>query len=582
MTTKFDLDREKMRAARWVPDERLDAAIDQTLSHLKPRRRPSFPKRMLMASAIVAAFALFLTFAAPPIVRAAGQLYERLFGDVRRGMEDEQAKPKAERLAEQINEIKAVLRAQDVEGASAEIGGVTMSVVSICLASDVAGDDFSGWTRITGANDAIGGIAYITVHYSARPSFDPSYVNFALSIDGVDIPMYVSGALQNYRDGGGCTLTEDEWNDEENRSNSENVNGTYTTLLSFKIDDWMWDAEKDLALKATIDGREVAIPFSFDPQKTHKRAMREADISLNSGGDDQLTEIRMLEANAVPVELTGKEGECDWVISEMAFADDQLSFTAAFYSTGEARANPAAMDYRLEGVTVDGLATGAGGACNESYNGGSYAAIFQYPLCCDSENLPVTSMITMTLVCGDQANTKTVSFKYNWVDQKVILPADASEMEAWTRADQAAGAELDAPQYGDEVGYDLTGLGLTAGKDGVTMTITGIAYQKNATRLEIYVAVTGNVEKSAYDWARRDTTVTINGADTDRAGGGMNGAALGVIYVTAPMSIAEFGHGEAVVVEYPLCEKGESVPADTLRFEFTVDTGALPGLTSDQ
>jgi len=302
-------ERARIRAARYAPGGRYDEAIERTLKDLPGRKRGTLKNRGLAASSAAAALALLLAFTAPQIVRAAAQLYQRLFGQVVADIEAEQAQPEDEKLKALIADSEGWSRSHKVEGASAQIGDVTLAVASV---RTMPVDKYNKGTK---------GELDLTLTYSKIPPFDPSRVDFSLVVDGREIPMRIDEQFKAYRDEDGHTLTEAEWADEWTGSNSQLWGGVPTTWLWFDVDDWQWDQPRKLELKAVIDGKQLLIPFAFDPAKAHAQAAKSAKESMMLLEENYLhekDELESMEANAVPVGLTGSAYGYDWAISEMS------------------------------------------------------------------------------------------------------------------------------------------------------------------------------------------------------------------------------------------------------------------------
>ena len=271
--------------------------------------------KVLAASSVAAALAMLLIFTAPQIVRAATQLYQRLFGQVVSDIKAEQARPEDEKLKVMIAEYERWARWHYVEDSSTEIEGVTVSVSSVRT-----------MPRDLDNPDSVNGQLDLTLTYSKIPPFDPSRVDFSLMIDGKEIPMRVDEQLKNFRDGNNHTLTQAEWADGWTSSNSELRNGVPTTTLWFDVDDWEWDQPRQLEVKAVIDAQPLSIPFTFDPVKVHEQAIEDAKVSVALVEDNFLhekDELESMEANAVPVGLTGSAHGYDWAISEMSLRQRQ-------------------------------------------------------------------------------------------------------------------------------------------------------------------------------------------------------------------------------------------------------------------
>jgi hypothetical protein len=319
-----------------------------------------------------------------------------------------------------------------------------------------------------------------------------------------------------------------------------------------------------------------------------------AKVSLKLGEenyDHEKNELESMGANAVPVGLTGSAEGYDWAISELSYTNDKLYFTAAFGGVKEKNPKVTGLSFWLDDVTVDGMMVGLGGSDSDELKNGNYTAIYQYPLGRDPRKLPEESLIKLTLRLGDYDKKQDVAFKYNWTAKKAALPRDEAEMASWVAEAEELNKALYA-RYPKDVGYDLTPLNLTQGKDGVMMKITGAKFCADVQRLEFLAEFDGDLASSPYNW-EADPAVTINGYRclNDGSSGGENDSGQDIptaYFVCPPLNISEFGNGDKVVFEFPLYEKtaydgttNYPEPSATLRYEFTIDKGALKPLKAD-
>jgi hypothetical protein len=288
-----------------------------------------------------------------------------------------------------------------LEGASAEIDGVTVSISSVSL------------TPLDKYGRSAKGEAHVTLVYSKIPSFDPSWVDFTLAVDGVELPMYIDEGFKTYRDEKDHTLTKEEWADGWSYSNSTLQGDVPTTWLTFRVDDWQWDQPKQLELKAVIDGQALSIPFVFDPVKAHEAAVQSAKTSvalMEENYQHEKSELESMEANAVPVGLAGSSHGYDWAIPEMSYASDKLYFTAAFGGVQEKNPKIAGMGFWLSDVTVDGMRAGLGSSGNDELKDGIYTEVYECALMRDPRNLPEESLIKLTLELKSIADVGLVGF----------------------------------------------------------------------------------------------------------------------------------------------------------------------------
>jgi len=583
MTNRQIQERARIRAARYVPGRGFEAAVERTLNNLPQRKHASLKNRVLAASSVAAVLALLLAFTAPQIVRTAAQFYQRLFGQVVSDIEKEQAQPEDERLKAMTMEYEKWSRGHDVEGASAEIEGVTVSVASV-----------RAMPRDQSDANSVEGQLDLTLSYSKIPPFDPSGVDFTIAVDGREIPMKIDDSFKTYRDEGGRTLTEREWNADWSAGNCYLQGGVPTTWLKFDMNDWQWDEPKKLELKAVIDGQALSIPFTFDPAKAHEAAVEMAKISVARTEENYWHEkgaLESMEANAVPVGLAGSAQGHDWAISELSYADEKLYFTVAFSGIEEEQPQQVAMGFWLGDVTVDGMKVGLGGSGNDELKDRNYTAVYQYPLGRDPRNLPEESLIKLTLEFGGEEGRQDAAFKYNWKEKKATLPRDEAEMQSWAGQARALEAKLYG-RYPTDTGYDLAPLHLAQEKDGVMMRIIGAKFCADIQRLEFLVKFDGDLASSPYNW-EAEPEVTLNGyrCYNDGSSGreGDSGQDIPTAYhVCPPLNISEFGNGDKVVFEFPLYDEKAydgttnfPEPVDTLRYEFTIDKNALKPLKAD-
>lgn len=575
MDDRHSAERARIRDARYTPDRGFYEATEATLANLPRRRRGTLKHRVLAVSSAAAALALMLALTAPTLVQAAARLYQRLFGQVVSDIRQQQALPEDEKLKVLVAQYEDALREHSVEGAAAEVGGVTVSVSSIRTSP---ADMYDGGEK---------GELFLRLTYSAMPPFDPNYGDFSIVIDGREIPMRIDERLRQYRDEGRQTLTEAQWTDEWTLSNSEKWGGAYSTWLRFDTDSWRWDEAKALVLKGNIGGETFSIPFEYDPVKARDAAVESARNSLKlveEKYDRVKDELESVVVNAAPVGLTGSDEGVEWAISEMAWESDRLYFTAAFGGVPVQDPKLAGMDYWLDDVTVDGMMAGAGNSDNGALKDGSYTTVYQFPLGRDPGKLPEESLIKATLTLGHFEKVKDVAFRYNWRERKVTLPEDDAEMRAWVEEAKAMKDALYS-RYSEDVGYDLTKLNLTQEKDGVRMTITGANFTATGNLLKFLVKVEGDLDESRYLWTL-DPVVTINGHAAANAGGSMTQKGVPTGYfVCPPLNISEFGNGDEVLFKLPLYERNadfESTnypePAAELAYQFTIDKGDLVSL----
>lgn len=575
------IERDRIRAARYAPPGGFEEALFMTLRHLPKRKVRTLKQKIAMASTIAAAIALFAVFAAPPIVRAVGQLYTRLFGDVIADIEAEQAKPDDQKFDELLAEYEDSGGWHTLSGASQMLGGAEISVDNIGL-SPVDYEDR--------ANNPKGRLS-IALAYDKIPSFDPNYVDFVINVDGKDIPQPMDENLKMYREAKHETLTEAQWEGGSWSSNSYMQPFGPRTYLSFPVDNWKWEKRTPLVLKATIDGQQLEIAFEFSPEKAHEQAVADAELSVKLAGENyehEKDELQAMAANAVPVGLSGSAFGHDYQISEMSFADGMLYLNVAFGNVETEYLTVPKDHYWASVQSVDGMSACMGGASESKVVDGVYTAVIFGALGRDPGNLPEESLITIRLEVEKYENTKDLAFRYNWNAKRVALPRDDAEMQAWVDEAHRREAEHQA-RFGVPIGYDLTPLNLTQQADGVSFTITGARYAISTKRIKFDVKIEGDVKNSKYLWYGAPE-VTINGLTAYDDGASLDARDVyTALNVAPPLDISEFGNGERVVFDFPLYDKNSGFDntnyppvAETLKFEFSIDKDSLPALQLDE
>ncbi len=129
MTTKFDLDKERIRAARWEPGEGFREGIDRALKNLPPRKGSSYGKLALAAAAVAAA--LLLTLATPPVLRAV------LGGARDTSVAAATARPAAtDELTLQMADLLYAARRSHAVDAGVDFRGMRVTVASVRRAPD--------------------------------------------------------------------------------------------------------------------------------------------------------------------------------------------------------------------------------------------------------------------------------------------------------------------------------------------------------------------------------------------------------------------------------------------------------------
>lgn len=578
MTNKNERDR--IRQARYVPGERFDEETQMTLKNLPKRKTQPLREKMVKASSIAAAVVLFMVFAAPPIVRAAAPIWQRLFGQVVEDIEQQQALPEDEKLQQMVADAESWSHSHSLEDTGVMLGDVQISV------TDIRVMPLDGRDNPKGTLD-------LTLTFSKIPTFDPSWVDFEVELDGERLPMELDETFaMDYRALGRHTLTPEEWQDDISGSNSSLWDGVPTTYLSFPIDNWNWVEPRELALLATIEGQDVRIPVRFDPVKAHEEAVETAKISVALGEENyqhDKDELDAMRENALPVGLTGSAFDTDYVISEMSYAKGKLFFNVAFSDASPSDESPkmADMFYWMHDVLVDGMRMNGISSNNDQLDVGSYSTVYSVVLTRDPTKLPEESLISLAMNLGELENSVELAFRYDWQQKKATLAKDANEMAEWAKQSKELANGFEQ-QYDKDIYYDLTALDLRRTLDGITMRISGLNYDSWSDRMEIWLTYGGDVKNSPYRWSATPDA-KVNGIQAYDAGSMLDMDNVVIKqYIYAPVHISEFGPGTKLALDFPLYLKSRDLsgtnyptPDEVLHYEFEITEDMVPTLLTD-
>jgi hypothetical protein len=461
--------------------------------------------------------------------------------------------------------IYALRRGNRVD-ASTGFQGVTVTVASVRVRP-------TDETLLTAKGEVC-----VIVTYSKIPTFDPSNADFSLAVNGTEIPMRVDGDFKaKYRDAGGQTLTEADWAADPTYSNSALVSGVPTTQLWFDLDDWAWDESRQLELTADIGGETLSIPFVYDPEAAYAESVAQAqDTYASAAASFQVAqdEQSALMESALPVDLNATAGGKTFQLKGFLYRDGAISLSYALPDLGIESVNDAG-SVEIMNLTVDGACAGDEQAGVPTLEDGIYLNLSTFALGRDPANLPDESLIAFDLVLDGQSAAR-VALRFRWADGSFALPADESEMAAWVNQSDQMNAELYGA-YGATVFQDLSSMGLSQEIDGVTLTLTSLAYVNGTDCMQLSYKVEGDVSASRYAWTGAPT-VTIDEREAHPTGGEAESVSHQRYDYNPPISIAEFEKGEKYEITVPLYDAaatGREIaygePIKTLTFAFTLD-----------
>ena len=508
--------RRRVRAVKRQPSQFVVEGMERTLTHLPPRRVRSTGDKLIMAGAIAAAVTVFAVFAAPPIVAAAGALIERLFADRVQRYEQQLAQPEDEKLAQSVSALES-RRQENQPEARGEFFDIGARVNWVETEAENEYD--SSVTR---------GLLRLRLVYDEIPAIDPNQVDFVLVLDGREVPMFVSEDLRDFRSRAVRMLTEEQWTQAgsdfggewfgaNSMMASSEASGARepVTDLEFPLDPWRIERKTDMELRATVNGTTYRLRFSFDPAEAHALAVE--DAKENAGNAEafereKLDQYRALEADAVPVGVSGGKRGLSYSIGEISMADGRLNL--AYSVKGIKQKNPKTVDFWLDALYIDGYRTWAGSGDSDLADG-VLTGVRSFMLGRDPRKLPDESLIVpnMILSLNPRADAQ-LAFRYNWRSKRVTLPRDDAEMNAWIEESRALAAALyaDFGENGKE--YPVEG----GNAEGAALRITGATLRDSGVDIEGEVSLKGaalSEDQWRELWTQCDPEVWVDGLEVD-------------------------------------------------------------------
>jgi len=337
--------------------------------------------------------------------------------------------------------------------------------------------------------------------YDEIPAIDPNDVDFVLVLDGREIPMLVSADLRDFRARGVRMLTEEQWTQAESDFGGEWLGANSmmaqsdasdahepVTSLEFPMNPWRIERKTDMELRATVDGTIYHLRFAFDPAQAHALAVQDAKESAERAEAferEKLDQYRALEADAVPVGVSGGKRGLSYSIGEMSMADGRLNL--AYSVKGVKQKNPHMVDFWLDELYIDGYRTWAG-SDDSDFADGVLTGVRGFILGRDPRKLPEESLIVPNMILSLNPRVDAqLAFRYNWRSKHVTLPRDDAEMNAWIEESRALTAALyaDFGENGKE--YPVEG----GNGDGAALRITGARLRDSLFTIEGEVQLKG-------------------------------------------------------------------------------------------
>ena len=508
--------RRRVCAIKRQPSRFVVEGMERTLANLPPRRVRSFQDKLILAGAIAAAVAVFAVFAAPPIVAAAGALIERLFADRAQRYEQQLARSEDEKLAQSVAELESTRQENRVEARGEFFGtGARIDWVETEAENEYDPSNARGSFRLRLVYDEI-------------PTIDPNYVDFVLMLDGREIPMFVSEDLRDFRSRTVRMLTEEQWaaagsdfggewlGANSMMAYSETVDAYEpVTSLEFPMNPWRIERKTDMELRVTVDGTIYHLRFAFDPAQAHALAVQDAKESAErteAFEREKLDQYRALEADAVPVGVSGDERGLSYSIGEISVVDGRLSLS--YSARGIKQKNPKTVDFWLDTLYIDGYQTWAGSGDSDLADG-VLTGVRGFILGRDPRKLPEESLIMPNMILSLNPRVDAqLAFRYNWRSKRVTLPRDDAEMNAWIEESRALAAALyaDFGENGKE--YPVEG-----GKaDGAALRITGARLHDSLFLIEGEVQIKGaalSEDQWRELWSQCGLEVWVDGLEAD-------------------------------------------------------------------
>lgn len=434
----------RVRAIKRQPSRFVVEGMERTLANLPPRKIRSFQDKLILAGAIAAAVAVLAVFAAPPIVAAAGAFFERLFADRAQRYEQQLALPEDEKLAQSVAEAESFRQENRMEARGEFFGtGARIDWVATEAEDGYDPSNAKGFLRL--------GLVYDEI-----PAIDPNHVDFVLVMDGREIPMLVSEDLRDFRARGVRMLTKEQWTAAESDFGGEwlgansmmaysEATGAHepVTSLEFPLNPWRIERKTDMELRATVDGTIYHLRFTFDPAQAHALAVQDAKESAErteAYEREKLDQYRALEADAVPVGISGSKRRLSYSIGEMSMVDGRLNL--AYSVKGIKQKNPKTVDFWLDELFIDGYRMWAGSDDSDLADG-VLTGVRGFILGRDPRKLPEESLIVPNMILSLKPRVDAqLAFRYNWRSKRVTLPRDDTEMNAWIEESRALAVAL--------------------------------------------------------------------------------------------------------------------------------------------
>ncbi len=570
-------ERARVRAARPVPSRAFAAGIAHTLRTLPERKAIPAYVRPAKFAAMAAGLLLLAALAGPPIARAAGELWNRLFADRAQELRQEQALPESRRVEIQLTEREQYNRTHAIEAAG-EAGGVRVVLDSFSL--NHSEPEYS-------THSARGEVLIVLRFPDAPAGFDPAWLDFALEVGGQSIPMLLDGNLPDYRATGAMAGEGDGW------GNVHFEGGVMRCQLAFPYDAWDALDNIDFVLVTQINGQPLRLPFTYDVMLAHEAALAEAQAGLAQVDEMQAREALSLEqiaASAVPIGITAKAGKAEATLEEMSIVDGAVHFSLVLRNDGGKRAKFAAMDYGIDDFRVDGLQSGGGSIDAQRREDGSLLLLNTVDLIRDPRKLPEESLFCMrmdsptkegrsVMIVKDNQSInffestaehpadEMIVYRYNWTTHAVRLPKDQAEKEAWLAENQELSKRwqggLDRLTRVYRRYYWIPEQPITQTVGDVTLALDKIWLGSNN---ELHILLSSNKAKLTGPNVFGDTPATVDGiiARAHQQDGPR-------VDLHLPMHFGEMEAPMQIAFELLIQEAGEK----PFRFDFTFDPAKI-------
>lgn len=542
----------RIKNARYVSGARYQKKLEETFMHLPDKKKNTVTHKMWTSIAAAAALVLFLAVAAPSIVRAAGQVIDRLFGR----MSEQDAvylnMPEDDRVQYVLEQTEKYSRGHDVN-ASAEFGGMTLTLKRVSFSPDNPYDE-----------GVKSGFMQGTIEFSETPAFNPNKMDFALKYDGRE---YV-------KKGTGADVL-DEW-----ESNTQMMGGVTETYFSFDVENWKLDAPTEITLTGTLNGETFEILFTFDPEKAHQEAIAQAEQDTEIYTRMSEERIEKFDALDKASGMVGIERDVDgfsFAITNIALTDDgNVNIGWAVYNVTEKNHKIASLSHSINELVVDGYPSPWAGGADDELTDGTLMLQEYKPLGYDARNLPEESLITMMLVkSGEKESDRvstTIAFRYHWAEKKVTLPNDAAEEAEWIEENRKRREQIEASIPYETI-YDLSQAELSKTVNGLTLTLKSLSLRDNNI-MDLTVTFTSGPELEGVrltdDWDS-PATLSIDGGKATASFSSMaDGRPTGMSFIL-PCHITEIKDGAQIQFAFTACVYENGRQADDDKYEFTFE-----------